>query len=55
MKRSEYRKTTFNLPSNDVMHFETAGIDPEQMNDIQQMADYLKNLMEYLERGKQKE
>lgn len=40
---------------NDVMHFEPAGIDPEQMNDIQQMADYLKNLLEYVERGKQKE
>lgn len=40
---------------NDVMHFEPAGLDPEQMNDIQQMADYLKNLLEYVERGKQKD
>ena len=38
---------------NDVMHFEPAGLDPEQMSDIQQMADYLKNLLEYVERGNQ--
>lgn len=40
---------------NDVMHFDPAGLDPEQMNDIQQMADYMRNLLEYVERAKQKD
>lgn len=31
---------------NDVMHFEPAGLDPEQMNDIQKMTEYLKILQD---------
>lgn len=42
-------------PRNDVMHFEPAGIAPEQMNDIMQMAHYLKNLLKYMERARQKD